>query len=473
MLQITLNFLGVDSAIKAAKNAVDNVEWICVGNSLIKSEGIKAISRIKEEFLDATDFQSGACLRGGASQPHKKIVADMMIMEFPAEVEMASRAGADIITVSGMSDDKVLLGCVNAGKINGTEIIADLRGLNFSKEKIKILEKTGVNYLLLDCRNLGDMDRIYNYAKILPMQGRHTSEFEGFSRIPIIAECPVDSETVTYAIEAGASIIALKLNNKDDLQKFAEIKEVIRNRIFVRDQDIWPTHGFEHASESEGFSIPAEEEFEKIIKVLGGIRKALADMEIQRSIDMDRRKKLDEETKKLEDEKREIAVEWRKLKEMEIHLEEKKKLYDEGCRKKEDMLLKLEDEQKRKWEAISRKNEIELNRIEQELSKIKRAGDIIETQRIKIADEMRKIEEEWERIEKITGKTGEKEKSDKGNKPDEGGVKIIGEYNTYKKDEVSEPLGDIETTEIKMYHEKNIEGDLLRIKEEHKRRTEI
>lgn len=341
ILQITLNFLEPDIAERAGKNAAINAEWIGVGNSLIKSEGVRAIKRIKEEFLD------------------KKIVADMMVMDSPEEIEIASRAGADIVTVSGKADSNILLACVNVSRINGIEIAADLRNINSIKEKAELLEKLGFNYILLNCDDIGE---IYNSVQI-----------------PIIAECSMDIETIGYAVESGAGIVALRLNNEDDLRRLARIKGAIRDRefsLFTYPKDI-----------------PTREEFDGIKREIDSIKNMLAGLETRIEHD--------------------------------------------------------------------RKDGKELRRIDAEWEKIKKAEKIIENQKKRIADEMRRIEQEWREIEKVTG---DMEKKDR----------ITEDRKNPRKEElkVMDRTPIIEVGMAGTHTEKNIEGDLIRIKEEHKKRRD-
>lgn len=341
ILQITLNFLESDIAERAEKSAAINADWICVGNSLIKSEGVRAIKRIKEEFLD------------------KKIVADMMVMDSPTEIEIASRAGADIVTVSGKADSNILLACVNVSRINGIEIVADLRNMNSIKEKAELLEKLGFNYLLLNYNNIGE---IYNSVQI-----------------PIIAECSIDIETMGYAVESGAGIVALRLNNEDDLRRLARITGAIRDREF----SLFTSHK----------DMPTREEFDGIKKEIDSIKNMLADLETRIEHD--------------------------------------------------------------------RKDGKEPGRIDEEWKKIKKAEKIIENQKKKIADEMRRIEQEWREIEKVTGDIGKKER-------------ITGVRKKTREEElkVMDRTPIIEVGMAETHTEKNIEGDLIRIKEEHKKRRE-
>lgn len=394
----------MDREIGVVKNAFDSARWIGVGNSLIKSEGIEAISRIKEEFLD------------------KKIVADMMVRDNPAEVEEASRAGADIITVSGMSDEGTLLACVNAGRINGTEIIADLRNMSSVKDRAEILEKLGVNYFLLDFDNMGDIC--------------------DFVQIPIIAACPIDNNAIVDAIESGADIISLKLNNEDDLRRFIRVGELIHDESSILHQDI------------RTMSV-----FEKITKELGSIKRVIADIELQRRKVAEDRKRLDNEIEGLEEQRKEIAEEMRKLKDVEINLENEYK-------RKEEAWRKLEEERRGKWIEHEKKKETEIKKIEDEWGKIKKTEKTLENKQQKIANEMRQIEQEWMKIEEMKSEI-EKRLNDVEEKIEGSEVKIIAKENATDMDDY--PM-DIEIKDIRKHTERNIEDDLLKIKEEHKKR---
>ena len=85
-LQIALDFMNLDRALQIAKEAVaGGVDWLEVGTPLIKSEGMHAVRTLRKEFPDHT------------------IVADMKIMDVGTiEVEMATKAGADVVIVLGV-----------------------------------------------------------------------------------------------------------------------------------------------------------------------------------------------------------------------------------------------------------------------------------------------------------------------------------------------------------------------------------
>ena len=92
ILQVALDLLDLDRALQIAREAADGgAEWIEAGTPLIKSEGMKAVRSLREHFPDSV------------------IVADMKVADTGAmEVEMAAKAGADIVCILADADDSVI-----------------------------------------------------------------------------------------------------------------------------------------------------------------------------------------------------------------------------------------------------------------------------------------------------------------------------------------------------------------------------
>jgi len=76
----------------------------------VKSEGVEAVRSLRKAF------------------PEKTIVADLKIMDTGAlEVEIAAKAGANVITVMGGTDDATITEAVKAARRYGAKIMIDLR----------------------------------------------------------------------------------------------------------------------------------------------------------------------------------------------------------------------------------------------------------------------------------------------------------------------------------------------------------
>src|SRR5579864_2889523 len=110
VLQVALDFENLSRALEAAKEAVaGGADWVEAGTPLIKSEGLDAVRELKKAV------------------PGHRIVADMKIMDTGAfEVEIAAKAGADLVTVLGASDDDTIAEAVRAGEKYGAEVVVDL-----------------------------------------------------------------------------------------------------------------------------------------------------------------------------------------------------------------------------------------------------------------------------------------------------------------------------------------------------------
>ena len=109
VLQVALDFMILERAIKAAEEAIrGGADWLEAGTPLIKSEGMKAIRELKRRF-------------------HRITVADLKTMDVGrVEVEMAAKSGADIITVLGVADDSTIEDSIKAARKYGAKIMVDL-----------------------------------------------------------------------------------------------------------------------------------------------------------------------------------------------------------------------------------------------------------------------------------------------------------------------------------------------------------
>src|SRR2546429_6196661 len=103
VLQVALDPVHLKRGLLAAKEAVEGgADWIEAGTPLVKSEGMEVVRQLKKSF------------------PGKTIVADLKTMDTGAfEVEIAAKAGADVITVMGVTDDATILEAGRGGPRDG------------------------------------------------------------------------------------------------------------------------------------------------------------------------------------------------------------------------------------------------------------------------------------------------------------------------------------------------------------------
>ncbi len=182
-LQIALDFINADRAIKIAKAAVSaGADWLEAGTPLIKSEGLDIIRRLKDEF------------------PHHLIVADMKTMDTGSlETEIAAKAGADIVCILGAADDGTIRESVKAARKYGAKIMVDLLNVPNPLKRASTVENLGVDYLCIhvgidqQMRGIGPLDFL--------------AQLSLKARIPLAVAGGVNSETAPELVKRGASII--------------------------------------------------------------------------------------------------------------------------------------------------------------------------------------------------------------------------------------------------------------------------
>ena len=183
ILQVALDLINGHRAIQIAREAIEGgADWLEAGTPLIKSEGLEIIRKLKKEF------------------PDKMIVADMKTMDTGAlEVEIASKAGADVVCILGVADDETIKEAVRASRKYGTKVMVDVIGVDDKVKRAKELEKLGVDYI---CVHVGIDEQMRGENPI-----EITKEIVKNVNIPVAIAGGLNSETVVDAVNAGASII--------------------------------------------------------------------------------------------------------------------------------------------------------------------------------------------------------------------------------------------------------------------------
>jgi 3-hexulose-6-phosphate synthase/6-phospho-3-hexuloisomerase len=183
ILQVALDLLELDRAVQIALEAADGgADWIEAGTPLIKSEGMDAVRELKKAL------------------PDKKIVADMKTVDTGAmEVEMAAKAGANIVAMLASSDDSTITDALRGARQYGVEIMVDLLGAPDPVARSKELEALGVNYV---CVHVG-IDQ--------QMMGRRAIDFLNQIvdqvNIPVAVAGGIDAASAAEAVASGASIV--------------------------------------------------------------------------------------------------------------------------------------------------------------------------------------------------------------------------------------------------------------------------
>jgi len=183
ILQVALDFMHLKRALQVAREAVQGgADWIEAGTPLIKSEGVEAVRALRKAF------------------PDKTVVADLKIMDTGAlEVEIAAKAGANVITVMGVTDDATILEAVKAARRYGAKTMIDLMRVRDKPKRAKELEALGVDYLNM---HVSIDEQMIAHTPLEELKAVCKA-----SSVPVAVAGGLNSETVAQAVEAGARVI--------------------------------------------------------------------------------------------------------------------------------------------------------------------------------------------------------------------------------------------------------------------------
>ncbi|MCK4429576.1 MAG: DUF561 domain-containing protein [Candidatus Aenigmarchaeota archaeon] len=176
-----------DRAFKVAEEVVkEGIEWIEIGTPLIKAEGLNTLREFRKKF------------------PNKTLIADMKTMDTGAvEVEIAAKAGADIVVLQGVADDSTIEDGVKEAQRYGAKIMIDFLGVEEKNiiSRAKQLEKIGVDYIAM------------HLSIDSQMKGKSISEklkeLCNAVKIPVGVAGGLDERTCKLAVENGASILII------------------------------------------------------------------------------------------------------------------------------------------------------------------------------------------------------------------------------------------------------------------------
>ncbi|MFP4002078.1 MAG: 3-hexulose-6-phosphate synthase [Thermoplasmata archaeon] len=214
-LQVALDLMNLKRAVRIARDAVEGgVDIIEVGTPLIKSEGMDAVRKLREEF------------------PDKTIVADMKTMDVGGvEVEMAAKAGADIIGVLGAADDETLKEGIRAARNYDSEVFADLIRVEDQVKRAEEVTEVGADYIGvhigIDAQMKGE-----DPADLVEKISEATT-------LPVAVAGGLNSETAPEMVEKGAKIIIVGgaiIKAKDVKQAAEDVKRAIQEGISIESE---------------------------------------------------------------------------------------------------------------------------------------------------------------------------------------------------------------------------------------------
>jgi 3-hexulose-6-phosphate synthase len=129
-LQVAMDVLTTDDALTLAGKVAPYVDIIELGTPLIKAEGLRAVTAIKD------------------AHPDKIVFADLKTMDAgELEAEIAFSAGADLVTVLGTAGDSTIVGAVAAATKHGKGIVVDLIGVKDKSARAREVIALGAQFV--------------------------------------------------------------------------------------------------------------------------------------------------------------------------------------------------------------------------------------------------------------------------------------------------------------------------------------
>jgi 3-hexulose-6-phosphate synthase len=129
-LQLALDTVNVEEAIALMEQCQEWVDIIEIGTPMLIEYGLDAVRKVKKAF------------------PNHLVLADAKIMDAgDLEATMCFRAGADIVTVLGVSHPTTIANTVKAAQKYGKMMMVDMIDVEEISEKTKVIDELGVDYI--------------------------------------------------------------------------------------------------------------------------------------------------------------------------------------------------------------------------------------------------------------------------------------------------------------------------------------
>ena len=129
-LQLALDEHKLEDALAFAEKVIEYVDIIEIGTPFVIDEGMNAVRKFKEKF------------------PDKEILSDEKIMDGGYyESQLAFEAGAEYVTVLGVTDIATVKQCVKAANDFNKKLVVDMICVEDMAGKVAQMEEIGVHVL--------------------------------------------------------------------------------------------------------------------------------------------------------------------------------------------------------------------------------------------------------------------------------------------------------------------------------------
>ncbi len=204
-LQVAIDLLSTEAALELAAKVAPYVDIIELGTPLIKQEGLKVVTAMKN------------------AHPDKIVFADMKTADAgELEADIAFQAGADLVTVMGAVDDATIAGAVKAAQKYGKGIVVDTIGVKDRVKRAQEVSILGVAFVELHA-GLDEQAKPGYSIQTLIEEGRKAG-------VPFSIAGGVNINSVKDVIAAGAQVAvagSALYNAKDPAEAAKALKAAI------------------------------------------------------------------------------------------------------------------------------------------------------------------------------------------------------------------------------------------------------
>ncbi|TFD22579.1 3-hexulose-6-phosphate synthase [Cryobacterium sp. TMS1-13-1] len=180
-LQVAMDVLTTEAALTLAAQVAPHVDIIELGTPLIKAEGLRAVTAIKN------------------AHPDKIVFADLKTMDAgELEADIAFAAGADLVTVLGTAGDSTIIGAVAAATKHGKGIVVDLIGVADKVTRAREVTALGAQFVEMHAGLDEQAEPGFSLATLLN-QGET-------AKVPFSLAGGVNLSTIASVQRAGATV---------------------------------------------------------------------------------------------------------------------------------------------------------------------------------------------------------------------------------------------------------------------------
>lgn len=131
-LQIALDDITLEQTMSLLQKVANDVDIVEVGTPFMMQYGMEAVRTIKTAY------------------PSLEVLCDAKIMDGGAyEANIAFEAGADYVTVLGVTDDLTIQDCVKTAKKAGRRVVVDMICVSDLKQRMETIEAMDVDVIAI------------------------------------------------------------------------------------------------------------------------------------------------------------------------------------------------------------------------------------------------------------------------------------------------------------------------------------